>query len=296
MRIRLKKPNTKKYYFSGCDNDLSYGLCSMQGWRKSMEDAHRVEVSLPGDWKKWSFFAIFDGHGGKEVSTYCADNLLSTIMKMEPFKSSNENCTSNCSFVEVQENFNQAFLHLDCKIRRLGITRQNLRVGSTVVSIFISPTHFYIANLGDSRLVISSNGKVRFITVDHKPDSECEKQRIERSGGHVFPMHSPRINGQLAVSRSIGDYAFKQNWTKGPFEQMVSSEPTVNVLDRRVDDEFLVLACDGIWDVLEPKQLCDYIRYMLHIINDLEYICKSIVDACFLEVIFFFFCLNITII
>ncbi|XP_055945571.1 protein phosphatase 1A-like [Argiope bruennichi] len=278
----LSEPNTKKNYTSGCDNGLSYGLCSMQGRRRRMEDAHCAEVSIPGEWKDWSFFAIFDGHGGKEVSTYCAKHLLDTIMKTEQFQSSNADSRNKLKFTEnVRDGIREAFLKLDSEMEHQRIAGENLYCGSTVISVFISSTHFYIANLGDSRGVISCNQEIRFITNDHKPDSEFEKQRIERAGGFVLLNGCPRINGCLSVSRALGDYAYKQMPFKNFLEQLVSPEPTVDVLDRYVDDEFLVLACDGIWDVLKPIKLCNYIRYMLQVTENLECICKSIIDACY---------------
>lgn len=59
-----------------------------------------------------------------------------------------------------------------------------------------------------------------------------------------------RVNGSLAVSRALGDYEYKQVEGKGPCEQLVSPEPEITVQNRADNDEFLVLACDGVWDVM----------------------------------------------
>lgn len=90
-----------------------------------------------------------------------------------------------------------------------------------------------------------------------------------------------RVNGSLAVSRALGDFEYKQVEGKGPCEQLVSPEPEITVQERDGEkDEFLVLACDGIWDVLNNNELCDYIRYMLTVEEDVEQICSSIIDIC----------------
>jgi len=89
-----------------------------------------------------------------------------------------------------------------------------------------------------------------------------------------------RVNGSLAVSRALGDYEYKMVEGMGPCEQLVSPEPEITVQKRDDDDEFLVLACDGIWDVMNNEELCDFIRYQLSIHDNVETICSSIIDTC----------------
>ena len=79
--------------------------------------------------------------------------------------------------------------------------------GSTAVCTLISPTHFFFANCGDSRGVLSRDGRTIFSTQDHKPVNPTEKERIQRAGGSVMIQ---RVNGSLAVSRALGDYQYKQ--------------------------------------------------------------------------------------
>lgn len=78
--------------------------------------------------------------------------------------------------------------------------------GSTAVCTLISPTHFYIANCGDSRAVLCRNGEPAVSTMDHKPTVAAEKKRIQEAGGSVM-IH--RVNGSLAVSRALGDFEYK---------------------------------------------------------------------------------------
>lgn len=150
--------------------------------------------------------------------------------------------------------------------------------GSTAVCTLISPSHIFLANCGDSRAVLSRGGTAFFSTADHKPVNPQEKERIVKAGGSVMIQ---RVNGSLAVSRALGDFEYKQVEGKGPCEQLVSPEPEITVQERDAEkDEFLVLACDGIWDVLNNTELCDYVRYMLTVQEDVEQICSSIIDVC----------------
>lgn len=148
--------------------------------------------------------------------------------------------------------------------------------GCTAVCTFISPTHLFIANCGDSRAVLYDGTSPRFATEDHKPINPKERQRIIDAGGTA----TQRINGTLAVSRALGDFEFKKNWNRDRSQQLVSPEPEVTVIERKPNDEFLILACDGIWDVIDNDDLCRYVRYELMIESDLEKVCSSVLDVC----------------
>lgn len=160
--------------------------------------------------------------------------------------------------------------------------------GSTAVCALISSTHVFLANCGDSRAVISRNGAPNCVaylisTYDHKPINPVEKERIQKAGGSVMIQ---RVNGSLAVSRALGDFEYKQVEGMGPCEQLVSPEPEITVHERTECDEFLVLACDGVWDVMNNDDLCDFIRHMLTIESDVEKICSCLIDVCLHKVIY----------
>lgn len=92
-----------------------------------------------------------------------------------------------------------------------------------------------------------------------------------------------RVNGSLAVSRALGDYEYKNVEGKGPCEQLVSPEPETFVEERTPDDEFMVLACDGIWDVMTNDELCAFISSRLKITPSLEEVCNQVVDTCLVK-------------
>jgi len=85
----------------------------------------------------------------------------------------------------------------------------------------------------------------------------------------------------LAVSRALGDYEYKNVEGKGPTEQLVSPEPEINIVDRDpVKDEFMVLACDGIWDVMTNEELALFVHHRLQVHEDLKHICNEVIDTC----------------
>ena len=139
--------------------------------------------------------------------------------------------------------------------------------GTTAVAVFVTPTHFICANAGDSRSIYCSK-KVVALSEDHKPDNPEESARIHRAGGHVaqgmMGMGPMRVDGDLAVSRCLGDFEYKQNKRLPPVEQKVSPLPECRICQRDPSkDELLILACDGIWDVMSNQECGDALRLLL---------------------------------
>merc|ERR1719420_615306 len=90
-----------------------------------------------------------------------------------------------------------------------------------------------------------------------------------------------RVNGSLAVSRALGDFEYKNVDGKGPTEQLVSPEPEFYLKERLLDeDEFLVLACDGVWDVMSNEDICQFVAARMRITDDLELIANEVIDTC----------------
>ncbi|XP_060796200.1 protein phosphatase 1bb isoform X1 [Neoarius graeffei] len=274
MGAFLDKPKTEKHNAHGAGNGLRFGLSSMQGWRVEMEDAHTAVVGLPHGLDDWSFFAVYDGHAGSRVANYCSKHLLEHII------SSSEDFRPGRDSVEgVKSGIRSGFLKIDEYMRNFSELRNGMdRSGSTAVGVLLSPEHLYFINCGDSRALLCRAGQVRFSTQDHKPCNPREKERIQNAGGSVMIQ---RVNGSLAVSRALGDYDYKCVDGKGPTEQLVSPEPEVFEIPRVPDeDEFVVLACDGIWDVMSNEELCEFVRSRLEVCDDLEKVCNSVVDTC----------------
>ncbi|TQD81514.1 hypothetical protein C1H46_032957 [Malus baccata] len=113
--------------------------------------------------------------------------------------------------------------------------------GSTASTAVLVGNHLYVANVGDSRTVISRAGKAIALSEDHKPNRSDERKRIESAGGFVMWTGTWRVGGVLAMSRAFGNRMLKQ---------YVVAEPEIQDLVVDEDFEFLVLASDGVWDVL----------------------------------------------
>ncbi|XP_075259381.1 protein phosphatase 1A-like [Convolutriloba macropyga] len=276
MGVFLDKPKVEKETSNGEGNGLRFGLSAMQGWRTKMEDAHSCVLGLPSGLKDWSFFAVYDGHAGAFVSNHCATNLLDVITKHDAFQNYDSDKHDDATIREV---IRLGFLELDTLLRQTPtITNGEESSGTTVSSCLLSPTKIFFANCGDSRALICKKGNVAFSTRDHKPHLDDEKNRIEAAGGSVIMM---RVNGSLAVSRALGDFEYKDNAQMAPVEQLVSPEPEVTVLERNPDeDEYIVVACDGIWDEMTNEDLCAFVSSRLRITGDLEKICNDVIDTC----------------
>lgn len=103
-----------------------------------------------------------------------------------------------------------------------------------------------VANAGDSRCVLSRRGEAIDMSIDHKPEDEIEMNRITKAGGHITD--DGRVNGGLNLSRAIGDHAYKQKSSLPLKDQMISSLPDIKSLPLHPpEDEFMIIACDGIW-------------------------------------------------
>ena len=103
--------------------------------------------------------------------------------------------------------------------------------GSTATTAFVTPTHVIIGNVGDSRSVFVSGGQVKFASEDHKPSNEREAKRIVEAGGYL---QMGRVCGNLAVSRALGDFTYKDTPHLPEAAQKVSAEADITILTRSV--------------------------------------------------------------
>ena len=121
----------------------------------------------------------------------------------------------------------------------------------------VTPWHIICANVGDSRCVVGSSGTTIAMTEDHKPSNPPEKKRIELAGGFVS---MDRVNGELAMSRALGDFRYKEDPNLNELTYPVICYPDITVHERNEEkDEVMVLACDGVWDVLSNDEAVHYL-------------------------------------
>lgn len=130
--------------------------------------------------------------------------------------------------------------------------------GCTAVVALISGRDLIVANCGDSRAIVCRAGKVVEMSFDHKPEDEIELNRIKKAGGRVTL--DGRVNGGLNLSRAIGDHGYKVNKELSAEEQMISALPDLKRVTLEPEDEFMVLACDGIWNYMSNEEVVGFVK------------------------------------
>ncbi|KAL4039113.1 hypothetical protein IC575_002756 [Cucumis melo] len=310
MGIYLSSPKTEKASDDGENDRLRYGLSSMQGWRATMEDAFQHAACLDLD-TSTSFFGVYDGHGGKAVSKFCAKYLHRQVLKHESYMAGDLGTSLQKAFLRMDEMMRgqrgwRELAILGDKMDKIsgmiegfiwspkGNEANNQvddwppeegphsdfhgpNAGSTACVAIIRNNQLVVANAGDSRCVISRKGQAYNLSKDHKPDLEVEKDRILKAGGFI---RVGRVNGSLNLARAIGDMEFKQNKNMPAEKQIVTANPDITTVELCEDDEFLVIACDGIWDCMSSQQLVDYIGDQLKSENRLSVVCERVFDRC----------------
>jgi len=216
---------------------------------------------------------VFDGHGGSLVANSSQELLLPAIFRTPVFKE------GDVRSPEILANaLKEGYFELDRELRSHPKLSTGEDVsGSTATSALITPTHIIVGNVGDSRTMLVAGGSVRFASEDHKPSSEKESKRIYEAGGHV---QIGRVNGNLAVSRALGDFVYKDTPHLPEHAQKVSAEADLSIFERKGDEEYIVLACDGIWDVQSCENVREFITDHLKAGVKPSEICERLIDHC----------------
>lgn len=218
-----------------------------------MEDSHvAIDISdAPGH----MFLAVFDGHAGAGAAKYAAREIIGHLKATEEWT---RYISGNFSDPHLLgEAMASAFVNLDQYMRaHQETTNGQDSSGCTSVTAIITPTHIICANAGDSRCVMGTAGTTKELSFDHKPYNQTEKERIEKAGGFV---QWNRVDGDLAVSRALGDFGYK-NATLEPKHQKISPHPDIEVHERTPADDVLILACDGLWDVMSSTEAVNTVR------------------------------------
>lgn len=140
-----------------------------------------------------------------------------------------------------------------------------------------TPTTLYCANAGDSRSVACIGGKAQGLSFDHKPTNPSERQRIQRAGG--FVNGEGRVNGNLNLSRALGDLTYKKNKRVQQKDQIISAFPDVRVQPLG-KIEFIVMGCDGIWEFHTNQQVVEAISLQMQRKVKLPKIAEGWLDTC----------------
>eukprot|EP01103_Thecamoeba_quadrilineata_P004297 TRINITY_DN14008_c0_g1_i1.p1 TRINITY_DN14008_c0_g1~~TRINITY_DN14008_c0_g1_i1.p1 ORF type:complete len:304 (-),score=66.84 TRINITY_DN14008_c0_g1_i1:193-1104(-) len=243
---------------------LRYAVSDAQGPRESMEDAHYTSTDE-------GLFCIFDGHGGRKAADFAARR-FPEILNNHPQLKSDPRLALREAILATEDEF----LELAKK--------DELNDGTTLVVGLISDDKLYVANVGDSEAFLCRGESALSLTTIHNPGKNpIEGARVQSAGGRLYNnrVGHPHLNTRffnIAISRAIGDLLYKspsytQNKPSG-----LTADPDISVNDLKENDKFLLLACDGVWDVLTHQEAADFILEKLKETDDLEAITSSLVD------------------
>ena len=234
-------------------------------------------------WPKISYFAIFDGHGGEECAEYLKNNYLNYLVENPNFP-----FDIKLSMIETFQKIEETFFKLYCKEDNI---EESDKSGSCALVLIIFDNKIYLANLGDSRAIMSMGGgtKVRQLTTDQKPDNLKEFERAIKNGSKIYlddnddpdrdesklefitdkaELEKKRIEkdnseeekifrvfpSDLAVMRTIGDIKAKKKEFGGNPGTIINI-PDIIILDINSSDDFIVMGCDGIFDDLSNEEI-----------------------------------------
>jgi len=295
---KLKQNNEVKMMFGkveeafGSIDDLLVEACEMRlcsagghsirGRRPTQEDHMQlcrwhhdglIDTASPPTLSQHSFIGVYDGHGGDQAALFTSENLHKKLIEHlddgVPVKTALEK-----AYTETSDEF---------------MASTDDQSGTCGIVVLVCPgldgagAMMHVAHAGDCRAVLGSGaqGNATRLTEDHKPDREDEKARIEAAGGSVqyykcWRVSAPQHGMMLATSRSLGDSQFKILTDKTP-HHIVSAEPEVASREVVADDRFVILACDGVWDVLSDQQACDVVNE--HIQNNATHTPQTAANA-----------------
>ncbi|CAI7749512.1 unnamed protein product [Closterium sp. NIES-53] len=222
------------------DGTFSFGFSQLRGKRLFMEDFQDARIAKVGD-QIIGLFGVFDGHGGSRAAEYVKEHLFKNLIDHPEFATNIKQAIS-----ETFKRTDDAYLSTD--------NGQNRDAGSTASTAVLMGKKLLVANVGDSRTVVCRKGQATPLSKDHKPNRVDEKERIEQAGGSVMWAGTWRVGGVLAVSRAFGDKLLKR---------YVVAEPEIEEYDVTAEDEFLVLASDGLWDVVKDQDAINMVQQTL---------------------------------
>jgi len=259
-------------------------VAEMQGWRSGHEDAHEMRVSDVS-----GAFWVLDGHGGDGVALYGAPELV------REFAASMD---KNSGDLPPDSRIVDGFASVDARCRAYVAENPDKNSGSTVVGALVAKQKdgtytMKLINCGDSRGIVvrgpveedtkdaakllktvpehlaglsGEDGPAQCAwpliqeSVDHKPSHPTEKARIVAGGGHVTEDDPPRLDGNLAVSRGLGDFEYKADTEAPVAKQKVSAVPDIYEVSGLQPGAVVVLCCDGVWDVMTGDEVGQLVR------------------------------------
>jgi len=226
------------------------------GKRREMEDGF-VFVDRYGGHPRWAFFAVYDGHGGRQVVDFVTKELHESVLRE----------LRAATFVSVPDALLQAFQNTDDEMVKRHIMTSGCTAAVCVLLEERGARTIYTAHLGDSRAVMSRGGHASRLTsmTDHKATDPLEQKRVIEAGGRIV---NERVNGMLAMTRALGDHLLKMPVLPN---DIVSNVPDITSTDLSDQDNFVILACDGLWDVMNDQQAVELVRECMRELEPMQH-------------------------
>lgn len=216
--------------------NVRVGWAEMRGKRPDMQDAFCVHTAFQNN-SGQHLLGLYDGHSGSKSSLLLAKSIAQAF------------AAQLATGLPPEKALYAAYDAIEKEVEA-----RKYSDGSTALTLFISGATLYTANTGDSKAVLASAGAAVDLNTFDRPDSEAEALRIRSLGG--FVTQSGRVNGELALSKSIGDCVLR------PY---VTWEPTIKSRTLRRSDEFIIIGCDGLWDYVSSQEAVRIVRSTLHL-------------------------------
>eukprot|EP01083_Nonionella_stella_P042013 113654_1 len=247
---------------------LEWAVVSDIGLLEYMEDSFIIQSNfqtlLPQDMHNDSeklFIGVYDGHSGAGASQYCRDFL-------------HEHVASQTHLLnDMEQSLIEGFLLADLGFHESSGASKCVS-GTTSTVMVIDSLSASVAHLGDSRAVLCRAGRAIELTADHCASVASEKERIEFEGGFV---DNDYLQGILEISRAMGGFCTDELTGVRRKIQGLTARPDVSHIQFSPDDEFLIVATDGLWDVKDSSETIRFARRELRKHNDLSMLADQLV-------------------
>ena len=230
------------------------GYCDLQGRRHVIEDFHSIHL-----YSSHQFYGMFDGHSGNLASKYAASTVYGKLVTQLSLEGA---AVDKDWKAQVQANISQAFHEIHREFLLASSSSHMDQSGTTATALLVTEDVVVVAGLGDSRAVLSveNDGKssALALTEDHVASDPIEKKLVEHRGGTISSSGGiPRVNGTLAITRSIGDENLASLLSREPHVMSMTREE-IRIMCGKFDC-FIVVASDGLWDVMSNQEAVDMV-------------------------------------
>jgi serine/threonine protein phosphatase PrpC len=230
-------------------------FASVKGERDQNEDCHIITDNGVN-----FYWGVYDGHGGKGVSDFVSKTLAPHLLS----KQSQRGFTD--AYITKAHDYVQSALSDDKDV-------DSVHTGSTSLSMIMTGDKLQIANVGDCRAVLcDGDGMAHALSMDHKPEWGHEQKRIESIGGNITRDQGYEVYRikNLSVSRSFGDDRHSTYIIHTPDIKSIKIKPT---------DKFVILACDGLWDIMGSQDAVNFVIHKTNKTNIAKSLCNHAISS-----------------